>query len=247
MALIARPIPPGTRGFDTVETITPAIAQAAKAQGNGFVIRYGTAVQSSEVDAVTSTGQGLGFVSFGRRADFNLTTGAQDSEAILDHLRSVGVPVGSSLTLGADLETPSGATVQDVLAYEKGFATRTTSTTCTSGPYVGAGLSMTSAELYSMAGTRYWKSGSRIVDADGHAADPECGWAMIQAYPFNQKCGGAQVDFDFAQQDFMGRSWWAIYAVPSGAAFSIPKPSTAHVTTEPPPPTDPDATIEPGG
>ena len=111
-----------------------------------------------------------------------------------------------------DMEDPTGATIADLLAYERAFATDIVATGCTSGVYLGSGLGMTSAQLYSMAATRYWKSGSRIVDLQGNAAEPACGYVLTQTLPFNQQCGSTPVDYDFAGQDFEGRNWVALWA-----------------------------------
>lgn len=236
MTLVARACAPGLAGVDLDVPVSSAIAKGFRAAGKGFVMRYGKVVTASEVGDITEEGLGLGLYSFGRQQDFSPTTGKEDAQAVLDNLRAAGVPVGSMLTLTVDLETPNGATIADVLAYEKeGWAANVTPTGCTSGAYVGAGLGMTSAELFSMAATRYIKSGSRIVDLDGNAAEPECGYAMTQILPFGQPCGGATVDFCFSQQDYFGRKVFMVWAVASGTTYSIPIPDTAHGDTDPPP------------
>jgi hypothetical protein len=237
MSLLARPIPPGTAGVDLIGTVTPGIAAEFRAAGKGFVIRYGLSVTAAEVNAITGIGLGVVFISYGRKSDFSDATGRADAQAILNHLKSIRVPLGSMLTLLVDLEDPAGATVADVLTYERGFAAVVTATGCTSGAYIGSGLGMTSAQLYSMAATRYYKSGSRVTDFNGDVSEPECGWALVQGLPFNQPCGGARVDFDVAFQDFHGRSVFALYATATGQ-WAIPIPESAARDTEPPPPPD---------
>lgn len=236
MTLVVRPCPPGLAGVDLVGTVTPAIAKGFRAAGKSFVMRYGKSVTPEEVAAITDEGMGLGFYSYGRQTDFSPQTGQQDAEAVLDNLRVAGVPVGSMLTLLVDLETPK-ATIAEVLAYEKeGWAATVTPTGCTSGAYIGAGLGMTSAELTSMAATRYCKSGSKVEDLTGAASEPMCGYCLTQVLPFNQPCGGAEVDFEFSGQDYFGRSVFMVWAVSSGAVYSIPVPDSAHADTVPPPP-----------
>ena len=208
--MIVRPIPAGAAGVDLDSPVTPSIAAGFRQAGKSFVMRYATVVTASEIAACHAEGLGVGFISFGRQQDFSATTGAQDAAAILTHLRSQGIPY-TGATIGLDLETPKGATIADVLAYERGFAGVIVNNGCTSGVYVGAGLGMSSAELYSMAATRYWKSGSKIEDFGGAIAEPQCGWCLTQVLPFDQPCGGALVDFDGAGQDFEGRSWHALY------------------------------------
>lgn len=231
MTLIARAVPAGEAGVDTVERITPAIAAALVAAGKRWVLRYALSLTTVEVATITGAGLGLVLLSYGRKSDFSAATGAADAQAILEHLRSIGVPLGGQLSIGVDLEDPAGATVADVLAYEAGFATAIIATGCTSGAYIGSGLMMTSAQLYSMKATRYYKSGSRIVDSKGEAAEPQCGWVLVQGLPFNQPCGGASVDFNCAWHDFEGRAWVALYdsaALPaiavSPTAESVPPP-----------------------
>ncbi|MHB8330770.1 MAG: glycoside hydrolase family 25 domain-containing protein [Acidiferrobacteraceae bacterium] len=211
MTLIARAIPAGSAGVDLDSAVTPAIAAGFRAAGKLFCMRYGTTVTAAEIAALHAEGLGVGFVSFGRQADFSARAGAADAAAILTHLRSQGVAY-TGATVGLDLETPRGATIADLLAYERGFAGVVVNNGCTSGVYLGAGLGMTSAELYSMSATRYWKSGSRIVDLTGAAAEPACGYCLTQVLPFDQPCGGAEVDYDFAGADFEGREWIALWA-----------------------------------
>jgi Domain of unknown function (DUF1906) len=210
--MIARPIPAGAAGVDLDSPVTPSIAAAFHQAGKSFVMRYASVVTASEIAACHAAGLGVGLVSFGRQQNFSSATGVGDATAIVNHLRSQGVTLGSELTIGLDLETPTGATIASVLEYEHSFAGIITATGCTSGVYVGAGLGMTSEQLFSMAATRYWKSGSRIVDLAGEAAEPKCGYCLTQVLPFDQMLGGAAVDYDFAGQDFFGRSWHALYA-----------------------------------
>jgi Domain of unknown function (DUF1906) len=221
MTLIARAIPAGEAGVDTTEIVTATIAAAWKAAGKRWALRYALSLTSAEVATVTGGGLGLVLLSYGRRSDFSAATGAADAQAILTHLRGIGVPLGGELTIGVDLEDPAGATVADVLAYEAGFAGEIVAVGCTSGAYIGSGLMMTSAQLYSMKATRYYKSGSRIVDSAGAAAEPQCGWVLVQGLPFNQACGGANVDYDCAWQDFEGRGWVALYDSTALAAIAI--------------------------
>lgn len=209
--MIVRPIPAGAAGVDLDSTVTPSIAAGFRQAGKAFVMRYATAVTAAEIAACHAEGLGVGFVSFGRQSLFNALTGQQDATAILKHLASISVPLDTGLTIGLDLETPKGALISDLLVYERGFAGYIVSPGCTSGAYVGAGLGMTSAQLYSLAATRYWKSGSRVVDLSGAAAEPQCGYCLTQVLPFDQSCGGAQVDYDFAGADFEGRNWHAVF------------------------------------
>lgn len=209
--MIVRPIPAGSAGVDLDSPVTPSIAAGFRQAGKSFVMRYATVVTASEIAACHAEGLGVGFISFGRQSLFNALTGQQDATAILKHLASIGVPLGDGLTIGLDLETPKGALIADLLAYERGFAGYIVSPGCTSGAYIGAGLGMTSAELYSLAATRYWKSGSKIEDLKGEAAEPNCGYCLTQTLPFDQPCGGAQVDYDFAGADFQGRNWHCLY------------------------------------
>jgi len=233
MTLVARPIPPGSAGVDTVAVATPTIAAAWRAAGKTFAIRYGTSVTSAEVLALTSVGLGVVFISYGRKSGFTAASGAADAQAILDHLKSIGVPRGGMLTILVDLEDPAGAIIADITTYEHAFAATIVATGCTSGAYIGAGLTMTSAELYALAATRYYKSGSRIVDAQGNAAEPQCGYCLVQGLPFDQQCGGTEVDFDAAFEDFEGRSCFAIWATSTGR-WAIPIPEGATRDTMPP-------------
>jgi len=206
--MIARPFPLGFRGFDTTTPLDVALCKAARAAGLDFAMRYGRSVTPAEIDAAMSSGLWLGFLTYGRQSDFSTATGVEDARALLDQVHGVlGVPSG--ITLGLDLETPRGATLDELRAYEAGFA-QTVVPVNSSGVYVGAGLGMTSRELYALASTRYYKAGSRIVDAAGNAAEPACGWCLMQGYPLDQSFAGTRIDYDFAQHDFRGRQWWGV-------------------------------------
>lgn len=222
MTLVARPCPAGYAGVDLDAPVSAETAQAFYGAGKRFVLRYGTSLASGEPETICEAGLGLGILSFGRQSDYTGATGSGDATAILDHLRSIAVPVGGGLTLGLDLETPKGATIPELQTYEGAFARTNVAADCSSGVYVGAGLGMTSAELYHLAATHYYKSGSRILDTAGNAAEPSCGYQLTQVLPFGQPCGGSIVDFDFSGEDFKGRYWWMLFAVPTGTAFSIP-------------------------
>ena len=248
--LVVKPCPSGLAGIDLIAPVSPAIAKGFVAARKSFVMTYGKTVTAETIAAVTDEGLGLGFYSYGRQSNFSPDTGKQDAQEILDHLRSLGVPIGSMLTLVADLETPK-ATVAEVLEYEKqGWAATVTPTGCTSGAYLGAGLQMTSAQMFSMAATRYVKSGSRLLDAQGNAAEPECGYVMTQVLPFDQPCGGAEVDFCFTGHDYFNRSMFMLWAVGSGTAYSILTggDTDPNASTQPPPPADePVPDTKPGG
>jgi hypothetical protein len=77
------------------------------------------------------------------------------------------------------------------------------------GLYVGEGCPLTSAELYALAVTRYWKSPSTILDRNGQLAQPACSWCVYQLNPLNTQLAGIRVDLDIIQEDDLRRlpSW----------------------------------------
>lgn len=80
------------------------------------------------------------------------------------------------------------------------------------GLYVGAGVPLTSKELYALAVTRYWHSVSRVTDRNGNEAGPACGWCLFQCSPPNVIRAGIQVDVDFCQEDHLGRQVYFVAA-----------------------------------
>jgi len=241
MPLQIRRLGPADKVVDLVTRITPAIAAGFVRAGVTAVLRYGASIDSAEFSTIMSYRLSLGLLTYGRRSDFSAVTGTVDAQELLDKAKALGIPPG--LTYGVDLEDPKGASVNDVLVYERGFAVRvTTIPRNLSGAYIGSGLLMNSADLTGMGSTRYYKSGSRIVDARGNAAEPERGWTLIQRLPFDQTLAGTKVDYDSAGEDFHGDAWTVVCATPSTATLTMPDPDEATRQTLPPPPaldTDP--------
>lgn len=234
MPLAIRPLIPEDKIVDTNEIVTASVAAAWKQAGVTAALRYRN-LTTEEFGTLMAYQISVGLLTYGRQADYTLATGQLDAQQLLDLAKTLGIPPG--LTYGLDLETPSGATIADLLTYEKGFSGHIyTIPTNLAGVYCGAGLMMTSVELTSMGAKRYYKSGSRVCDAHNNPSEPARGWSLIQRLPFDRMLGGARVDYDSAGSDYYGDAWTVVRATPSTTTFSFPVPESAVKKTDPPPP-----------
>lgn len=225
---------------DTDAVVTAAVAAEFAVAGVTCVLRYGVSVSAEEFGTILAHGIAVGFLTYGRGSDFTVANGVADAQALLDKAKSLGIPPG--MTYGLDLEDPKGASIADVLAYEKAYATQITTVAGNlPGAYLGAGLGLTSKQATGMGAVRYYKSGSRVVDLQGNPTEPERGFCLVQRLPFNQHLGGVQVDYDSAGDDYYGCAWTVVRATPSTTSFSFPIPKEILRDTLPPsapPPTE---------
>jgi hypothetical protein len=217
MTLAIRKLTPADRVIDTDTAITPDVARELAAAGYTAVLRYGVDTTPAEFAGIMAAKLAYGMLTHGRRSTFTGDTGAADAQALLDKAKQLGIPPG--LTYGLDMESPKGATAVDLLTYERTYGLRILSVPGNlPGLYAGAGLLLSSAELSSMVAKRYYKSGSRVVDAEGRVAEPARGWSLIQRLPFDRKLCGIEVDDDSAGDDYEGDGWTVVYEAPETKA-----------------------------
>lgn len=209
MSLVVKAFPVGARIVDAVTPITAAQAMKFKAGGIDGVVQYANTLTTALVAGILAAKLGLTVIGgYADKPDVWMPTaalGRSEAQTHIGRVRNVGWAQGA--VLWCDVETPNpGATAQAVMDYGNAWATEVIAAGYLPGVYVGANTKLSASQLYSMRFVRYWQSLSSMIP------EPACGWCMRQLYPDNQMCLGVQVDYNFAQQDYRGRSVMAVYA-----------------------------------
>ncbi len=199
MSAIVAAIPIGTRLIDTVSSLTPTQLTAFKAGGIDGVVAYlGGNLTQTFLGAALAAGLGVCPVNFSRADPWIPTAslGTQDAAASASRLDALGVPVEGLVDwcdlegCGADPTAYLHAWAAQLLSDKKGRL---------AGLYAGAGGLLSAAQLFALPGfTRYWRSLSNVPE-------PQCGFVLNQLYP-TTTFQGVGIDYDFAQQDYAGRS-----------------------------------------
>ena len=193
----------GSRLVDSVALVqTPAMAQKLKASGVDGVIQYLGTVTPKVIENIIGAGMGFMPVTYADTWDPSVT---------IVHLNTLGLPQGCDVWF--DIESVTTKSSSQLITAINAWAHAIAAEGFAPCMYVGAGVLLTSQELYSLGVVRYWKGLSRIVDRAGQLAEPECGWCMTQLYP-SVTWGGMYVDVNFVQQDYHGRlPTWAIASI----------------------------------
>jgi hypothetical protein len=209
---------PGSRWADTIAHITLAGAQALKTAAFTGVFLYAETVTQDDVDNALVSGLEVAFVMYSPDPGYqpSAALGTQMASSACAALKKLNIPAGVSLFV--DLESMGGVAA-DKVAHANAAGDGITSGGFLAGAYIGAGVGLTSLELYHLHVVRYWKSGSVVYDRNGQLAEPACGWCAVQGMPFDfQVSGGPEVDLDVIWQDYGGRSVIAVKLAPEGAA-----------------------------
>lgn len=196
---------PGMKACDSYEPLTSDHVDALLGAGVQVFMRYTENLSGGELQMILSKKGLVGFVTTSPANGYapTMALATQKHQAALMRIKALGV--GPGVTSFVDLEG-MGGDFQSRIDYANA-ALGAMTPYCIGGVYVGAGVGLTSKELYDLPqATRYWKSLSRVQDRFGQIAEPDCGWAIIQAYPPNLMVNGVVVDVDLCQSDFHGRS-----------------------------------------
>lgn len=194
--MFVQPVPPGARGTDSVQEISAEQAKALAASGFDFCVRYIHSTTTQEVLDIVGAGLGFMPVTFADRFD------GRDAA---DACAKLGLPAG--VTVWLDLEG------QNVFHLDRTILSQTINAWADAvksggfmpGLYVGVPQPLTSAELYALRVTRYWRGQGSIRDHANQLAEPTCGWCMLQTYPSHWR-SGVWVDVDVAQHDYHNRA-----------------------------------------
>jgi hypothetical protein len=193
---------------DTFGGIPSALAARALARDFRAVGLYPAAPNCRESLAyATEAGMGVWLILEGLAATTMPTAqiGASFAARATGLVSGWGVPQG--YTLATDMEGPQPNAHEGWIALADAAADVVQAAHSISAAYAGFGVGLTSAEWYELKSTRYYKSGSRVVDRFGLIAEPECGWAMVQGQPFNVRHpSGVVLDLVALWEDYEGRS-----------------------------------------
>ena len=204
---------PGRSWGDTISHITALEASAMVADGFAGVFLYAETVTQADVDNALGAGLMVAFVMYSPSPGYQPSAqlGAQMALNACVALKKLNMPTGISLFI--DLES-MGGTPADKIAHANAAADTIVAQGLLAGGYIGAGVGLTSVQLFDLHVTLYWKSGSIVESAPGVLAEPECGWAVVQGMPFDYQVpnGGPEVDLDVVWQDYRGRSIVAVRA-----------------------------------
>jgi hypothetical protein len=215
MTLIAETVPLHSGrviGIDTTTKLTRTSVRALLAENVAYCMRYvdlvaggqnAATLSATEVDDITGEGMPLMVVQFARTGGWSDATGRADGVAAARNVQSVRVPLDVCLT--CDLEGHSlwsAAALDYANAWHEGA---TTEGATDLQLYVGAGVPLTSFQLYHYLRFRgYMRSGSIVPDVDMR------GYRMIQLDPLDQLIAGVLVDLSVVQSDRLGgRPRWA--------------------------------------
>lgn len=192
MNSIAAPAFVGARGTDSVTLLSGDVAQNLKASRIDFVLRYLGSVTAAELRDILDAGLAFMPVTYANRFD-----GAQT----VAEAHALELPAATTLWLDVEDTHDDAATVTRKI---NGWARVVLAASFMPGLYVGAGVGLTSLELYALAVVRYWRSMSRIVDRFGELAEPACGFCVEQCYD-TVSWGGIRADIDFVHKDWRER------------------------------------------
>ncbi len=196
--------PPGTKACDSWSPISDAHADALLGAGIGAFARYTDNITNAELQMLLGTGALVFFVTSSPSNGYVPTDNLARSKHTAAYIKLKSLNIPATVCSFVDLEGMSGPPAAQISYAE---ASCSCLTNFTPGLYCGAGVGLTGHELYAIpSAKRYWKSLSRVEDRFGAIAEPQCGWAAVQAYPPNLIVNGVQVDIDMLQKDFEGRS-----------------------------------------
>jgi hypothetical protein len=187
-------------GIDTIASLTAKNCEDLRNAGATFVCRYLSGLTADEIAIVLDPDNGFGLVPIGgyaRGSGWGQGTGHDDGMIHVQRAQKLDLP--ESVHLWLDCEG-QGGTAEDWLAYVSAWASVVTAAGYQAGAYEGAGVPLSGAQWYSIAGiTGYWESCS-VVPRVG-----TCGPMLQQWHAFNQQFCGLEVDFDFCAPDARGR------------------------------------------
>jgi len=182
------------KGIDTIQPISVKNALDLQDRGIEFVVRYVNSISQAEIDGLLHAKMPFMLVTFAKEYNF-----AQ----LYDRLKLLNIP--SQATVYFDLEAEKAENVPQIIKKSNNIARMLKSADKIPGLYYGAGLQLTSSELYQLEFTRYWESCSKELDRFNKESSPRCDPCMIQLYPPNQDLCGLKVDYDVVQMDFNNR------------------------------------------
>ncbi|MXO58228.1 DUF1906 domain-containing protein [Altererythrobacter salegens] len=217
----------GAVGFDCNTRLTAAKAQAFKAAGFKYAVRYvsrlatnGTSdINSAELKALLDAGLAVMPVQHvaasGWKPDAAL--GKSYGENAAKHIAAAGFPTGTTAWLDLE-EVSSSSAPDDVIAYCNAWSVAVSAAGYQPGIYVGVNPGLTPKQLYwKLKFKRYWKSGSNVPPIS------ERGWCMVQTILPHDVVAGIEIDRDVIHPDAFGDL--PTWAAPDVVAAALAPPA----------------------
>jgi hypothetical protein len=205
--IIVRPAPVGSRWLDTVEVLTPAIIADAKAMGFDGVVRYADSLTIIEKMDILNGQMGLQTAGYSRPAGWipSPQLGIDDGNKYVAFLKSLVILPTCTHWIDNEGMNISGSTNIARMGYINQYAKILLGAGFDPGAYIGYGVGLNNAELYSTVPDHYWHSLSKVTDEVGAISEPNCGWSFYQLYPTQNLRGIGSVDISVVQMDYQGR------------------------------------------
>jgi hypothetical protein len=200
-------------GFDTISKLDGASATRLASAGLSFAVRYvGLSapgpddLDAAELEAITGAGLGVMPVQYARANGWSAATGLADGEAASRNALAAGVL--PEATLWCDVEGRFPAADVAIAYAAQWYAGATAAGVHDPGLYVGAGVQLTSEQLFhELPFRRYWRSFSQVPNVDVR------GYQLIQLFPDDVIVAGVRVDLDVTQSDYLrNRPMWMVRA-----------------------------------
>ena len=226
----------GARGADSLpfsQGGTAAQAAALRARGIDFFCGYLGVINAQRMGYLLA--QGLAFMPVTLAGEYE--DGPADE---VGQLAALGIPPGCTVWLDLEGLTAFHADPPTLIAKINAWADGIAAAGYMPGLYVGSPQPLTSAELYALHVTRYWRGQGRIVDRHNALAEPwGCGWTMTQAFP-SVTWGGTLIDVSIVGQDYEARvPAWCAPSVTVAASDPIIHVDPADYASTDDPPFDP--------
>lgn len=202
----ARKASPGAKGFDIDAPLTAAHCGAMLGSGYVFCLRYisrGTErprdLNAAEAQVILGSGLALMPVQHFSGEDWSPSgsLGTTYGQAAAANVTAIGFPPG--VNVWVDIEgVATGTNTQDVIDYANNWFDAVTAAGFVPGLYVGPGVGLTPAQLYSALKMKhYWRAGAGSTPIVATR-----GIQMQQSLP--KTVNGLSIDEDTTQDDAMG-------------------------------------------
>lgn len=202
--MIVKPAIPGM-GFDVNQTLTGNQADAFKAAGYSFAIRYLPRTESlipgnlsrPEIQAILGVGLALMVVQHVAKPGWepSLALGTSYGSYAATYAEAIGLPKGVNIWLDLE-EVAIGSSVKEVTDYCTAWFTAVSAAGYIPGLYVGWGVVLSDQELYDLPFKHYW----RAYNCDQNI--PVRGYQLIQEP--QKTLAGITFDPDRLQADELG-------------------------------------------
>jgi hypothetical protein len=199
-------VPDGTLGCDTYDPMSDTDCMNVIGRGCKFVVRYLDNLTKVELLRILGHGLIVFFVHSCRAPGWtpNMADGAQDGHRDVRLLQALGIPTGVHITF--DLEGAAPGTALLVMQHVNAHGQVVKAMGYLPSLYLGDACQVNAQQAYAMVSVLYWRSCSYVT------SEPQCGYAMVQAYKPDQVVNGTEVDFDMAMSDYKNRTMIGVAA-----------------------------------